>query len=55
MTKDFYEKYFDLIVSLIEMCECEDFRFCNNNLCPLFDACEYYYTGDDTLFDGEEE
>ena len=54
MTKDFYEKNFDPLISLMEMCECEDSRFCNN-LCPLRDACLYYYTGDDTLFDEEEE
>lgn len=54
MTKDFYEKNFDPLVSLMEMCECEDSRFCNN-LCPILDACEYYYTGDDEMFDEEEE
>ena len=54
MTKDFYEKNYESFVPLMEECECEDLRFCNN-LCPLRDACLYYYTGDDTQFDREEE
>ena len=52
MTKDFYEKNYDPITSLIDMCECEDSRFCNN-LCPLHEACGYFFTGDDTLFEEE--
>lgn len=36
------------------MCECEDYRFCNN-LCPLRDVCKYYYTNDDKGFEKEEE
>lgn len=55
MTKDFYEKNYKTFIPIIEKCECEDFSFCNNNLCPIFDACEYYYTGDDKKFDEEEE
>ena len=54
MTKDFYEKNYEYLVLIIEKCECKDFRFCNN-LCPIRDACEYYYTGDDEMFDKEEE
>lgn len=54
MTKVFYEKNYESLISLIEKCECKDFRFCNN-LCPLRDACLYYYTGDDSEFEKEEE
>lgn len=54
MTKDFYEKNYESFVPLMEECECEDSRFCNN-LCPLREACGYFFTGDDTLFEEEEE
>ena len=54
MTKDFYEKNYESFVPVVEKCECKDFRFCNN-LCPIRDACVYYYTGDDETFDEEEE
>lgn len=54
MTKDFYEKNYKTFISLMEKCECEDARFCGN-LCPIKDACLYYYTGFDTQFDEEEE
>ena len=36
------EKNYEYLVLVIEKCECKDFRFCNN-LCPIRDACEYYY------------
>lgn len=52
MTKDFYKKNYESFVPIIEKCECKDSSFCN--LCPIFDACEYYYTGDDEGFEEEE-
>ena len=52
MTKDFYEKNYKVLVPIIEKCECEDFRVCS--MCPIGDACEYCFTGDDSDFEEEE-
>ena len=54
MTKNFYEKNYASFIPVIRQCECKDFRFCHN-LCPIRDACEYYYTNNDEKFDKEEE
>ena len=53
MTKDFYKKNYKTFIPVIDKCECEDSRFCAN-LCPIKDACLYYVTGDDEMFDEEE-
>ena len=53
MTKDFYLKNCKVISIIIDNCDCGNFSACT--CCPLEDACTYYYTGDDSHFDEEEE
>lgn len=51
MTKDFYEKNYEVFVSLIKNCQKIEPACCFD--CIIGDACLYYLTGDDSEFKEE--